>query len=103
MRRTAGTDLYWVGGPWSGKLALAARPRAGEWLHDELANWRREGVDMVFSFAVMPTSPVCIPEIFRGFSTFIRIDCEACEWHDLTEHPSVAARHAATVRNDHSR
>jgi protein-tyrosine phosphatase len=49
MRRTTWTDLHWVGGPWSGKLALAARPRGGEWLHDELANWRREGVDMVFS------------------------------------------------------
>jgi hypothetical protein len=38
-----------VDGPWPGKLALAARPRGGEWLHDELANWRREGVHSVFS------------------------------------------------------
>lgn len=43
------TELYWVNGPWSGKLALAARPRGGEWLHDELGNWRREGVHTVFS------------------------------------------------------
>ena len=43
------TELHWVDGPWPGKLALAARPRGGEWLHDELANWRREGVHTVFS------------------------------------------------------
>jgi protein-tyrosine phosphatase len=49
MRRTTWTQLHWVNGPWLGKLALAARPRGGEWLHDELANWRREGVNTVFS------------------------------------------------------
>ena len=43
------TELHWVNGPWPGKLALAARPRGGEWLHDELASWRQEGVDTVFS------------------------------------------------------
>ncbi len=32
-----GTTLYWVRGPWPGKLALAARPRGGEWLDDEIA------------------------------------------------------------------
>ena len=44
-----GTELYWVDGPWPGKLALAARPRGGEWLRDELENWRRAGVHTVFS------------------------------------------------------
>ena len=43
------TKLHWVEGPWRGKLALAARPRGGDWLPDELANWQREGVDTVFS------------------------------------------------------
>ena len=43
------TELYWVEGPWPGKLALAARPRGGEWLHDELASWQRAGVNTVFS------------------------------------------------------
>jgi len=43
------TELHWVEGPWPGKLALAARPRGGEWLHDELVNWRREGVNTVLS------------------------------------------------------
>ncbi|HTU48544.1 MAG TPA: dual specificity protein phosphatase family protein [Bryobacteraceae bacterium] len=44
-----GTKLYWVTGPWPGKLALAARPRGGEWLEDEMTSWRAAGVDAVVS------------------------------------------------------
>ena len=44
-----GTHLYWVDGPWPGKLALAARPRGGEWLHDEITAWSQAGVNTVFS------------------------------------------------------
>ncbi len=44
-----GTKLHWVDGPWPGNLALAARPRGGDWIEDEIASWRREGVDTVFS------------------------------------------------------
>ena len=43
------TELHWVEGPWSGKVALAARPRGGEWLDEEFANWRRAGVETIFS------------------------------------------------------
>ena len=43
------TELHWVCGPWAGKLALAPRPRGGDWLEDELAAWRQEGVDEVVS------------------------------------------------------
>lgn len=42
-------ELYWVAGPWSGRLALAARPRGGDWLADELANWKHQGIDIVLS------------------------------------------------------
>jgi protein-tyrosine phosphatase len=41
--------LYWVDGPWPGRLAVAARPRGGDWLHDEIAKWKRAGVDAVLS------------------------------------------------------
>lgn len=44
-----GTTLYWVKGPWAGKLALASRPRGGDWLEDEMADWRRAGIDTVLS------------------------------------------------------
>ena len=42
-------ELYWVAGPWPGKLALAARPRGSDWLADELASWKRAGIDTVVS------------------------------------------------------
>ena len=44
-----GTTLHWVQGPWLGKLALASRPRGGDWLEDEMADWRRAGMDTVLS------------------------------------------------------
>jgi protein-tyrosine phosphatase len=44
-----GTELYWVDSLWPGKLALAARPRGGDWLADEIASWRRAGIDAVLS------------------------------------------------------
>jgi protein-tyrosine phosphatase len=43
------TQLYWVDGPWAGRLALAARPRGGDWLEDEMTGWRKAGVDTVLS------------------------------------------------------
>jgi protein-tyrosine phosphatase len=41
--------LYWIDGPWSGKLAISARPRGGDWLEDEISGWRAAGVDAVVS------------------------------------------------------
>lgn len=43
------TELYWLDGPWPGKLAVAARPRGGDWLGDEMTSWRRAGVDALLS------------------------------------------------------
>jgi protein-tyrosine phosphatase len=42
-------ELHWLNGPWPGKLALAARPRGGDWLEDEVGAWKRAGVDAVLS------------------------------------------------------
>jgi protein-tyrosine phosphatase len=57
MIRPEATDmsanLYWVKGPWPGKLALAARPRGGEWLADEMDAWKQAGVNAVLSL-LMP-------------------------------------------------
>lgn len=41
--------LYRIPGPWSGSLAIAARPRGGDWLDDELRGWRDSGVDVMVS------------------------------------------------------
>jgi protein-tyrosine phosphatase len=43
------TELHWVDSPWPGKLALASRPRGGDWLEEEMAGWRRSGIDTVLS------------------------------------------------------
>ena len=45
MRR----DLFWIPGPWRGKLAIATRPRGGDWLLDEARLWRQAGLDVAVS------------------------------------------------------
>jgi protein-tyrosine phosphatase len=42
-------DLFWIPGPWRGRLAVVARPRGGEWIDDEAAGWRLAGLDAVVS------------------------------------------------------
>ncbi|MCI0637662.1 MAG: hypothetical protein L0Y72_28735 [Gemmataceae bacterium] len=41
--------LYWIDGPWPGRLAIAARPRGGDWLADEVQSWREAGLHVVIS------------------------------------------------------
>lgn len=41
--------LYWVDGPWPGKLAMAARPKGGDWLADEVTGWKSLSVNIVLS------------------------------------------------------
>jgi len=43
------TELYWIEGPWQGKLAILPRPRGGDWLEDEVQGWRAAGVDVIVS------------------------------------------------------
>lgn len=43
------TPLYWIEGPWPGRLAIASCPFGGTWLADNLQAWRQEGVDVVVS------------------------------------------------------
>ena len=42
-------DLFWILGTGPGRLAIALRPRGGDWLDDEARAWRRAGVDLVVS------------------------------------------------------
>lgn len=41
--------LYRIAGSWPGTLFLSSRPRGGDWLEDEVAAWRRYGIDTVVS------------------------------------------------------
>jgi protein-tyrosine phosphatase len=41
--------IYWIKGPWTGRLAIMPRPRGGDWLEDEVRDWRSAGIDVVVS------------------------------------------------------
>jgi hypothetical protein len=41
--------VHWIETPAAGRLAIMARPRAGDWLDDEVSGWRMEGIDIVVS------------------------------------------------------
>ena len=43
------TKLHWIDGPWQGRLAIAARPRGGDWIEDEISGWQQEGEEAVVS------------------------------------------------------
>lgn len=43
------TELFWIPGPWQGRLAISSRPRGGDWLEDEVRGWLGAGVDVVVS------------------------------------------------------
>jgi len=43
------TELYWIEGPWLGRLAISSRPRGGDWLEDEIRSWQRAGLEVVVS------------------------------------------------------
>ena len=42
-------ELYWLDESWPGKLAVASRPRGGDWLEDDIASWKRAHVNVVLS------------------------------------------------------
>ena len=41
--------IFWIPGPWPGRLAILPRPRGGDWLDDETRAWRKAGVGAVVS------------------------------------------------------
>ena len=43
------TKLYWLDEAWPGKVALSARPRGGDWLADEVSDWKGGGIGTVVS------------------------------------------------------
>jgi protein-tyrosine phosphatase len=40
-------SIYWLDLPNAWRLAIMPRPRAGDWLADEITGWRAEGVQLV--------------------------------------------------------
>jgi protein-tyrosine phosphatase len=42
-------EIYWIETPGPGRLAIMPRPRAGDWLEDEIRSLREDGVDVLVS------------------------------------------------------
>jgi hypothetical protein len=43
------TGIHWIDASTAGGLAIMARPRAGDWLDAEIAQWKEAGVEVVVS------------------------------------------------------
>jgi protein-tyrosine phosphatase len=43
------TQLNWINTPWTGRLAVSARPRGGDWLADDMKAWREAGATVILS------------------------------------------------------
>jgi protein-tyrosine phosphatase len=41
--------VFWITGPWRGRLGIVPRPRGAEWLADETRAWREAGIEVVVS------------------------------------------------------
>lgn len=48
-QRTMPAKVFWIRGPWRGRLGILPRPRGGDWLGDETRAWREAGIDVVVS------------------------------------------------------
>lgn len=42
-------EIYWLDGPWPGRLGVGPRPRGGDWLKDDISDWKRAHIDSVLS------------------------------------------------------
>ena len=37
-------NVFWITGPWQGRLGVVLRPQGGDWLRDETTAWRETGI-----------------------------------------------------------
>jgi hypothetical protein len=49
FRAVTRPEVYWIDLPAGVRLAIMPRPRAGDWLADEVAGWRAEGIGVIVS------------------------------------------------------
>ena len=46
---TMSAKIFWIPGPWRGRLGIVPRPRGADWLGDKTRAWRETGIDVVVS------------------------------------------------------
>jgi protein-tyrosine phosphatase len=49
--------IYWIDYSGTGRLAILARPRGGDWLEGEIQGWREAGIGVVVSLLTEPENP----------------------------------------------
>lgn len=52
-RAVMNTELYWIEGPWRGRLAISPRPRGGDWLEHEIRAWSQSGINVAVSLLTL--------------------------------------------------
>jgi hypothetical protein len=67
-------DIHWVSGPWQGKLCIGPRPRGDDWLDDDIARLRSEGIDTILSLLTTE----------EGRNLGLRNEGSAAETHGIT-------------------
>ena len=67
-------SIYTIKGPWKGGLAIISRPRGGDWLEDEVREWKNERMNAVVSLLTN--------EEQREFDLLRELEC--AEQHGLT-------------------
>jgi protein-tyrosine phosphatase len=67
------TALYWIDGPWLGRLAISSRPRGGDWLEDEIRSWQFADLDVIVS--LLTSDEITDLDLVR--------EAELCETHGL--------------------
>ena len=66
-------DIHWIEVQTLGRLAIMARPRAGDWLADEIACWQPAGIGLVVSLL----------EADEVFELGLREEAELCRQHGM--------------------
>lgn len=48
------SSIYWIAAPVPGRLGIMGRPRTGEGLEDDIAGWKKDGIQFVVSLLEAP-------------------------------------------------
>lgn len=70
------TNVYWIPGPWKGRLGIVPRPRGGDWLEDETRAWREAGIDVVVSLLEPHEQAHFMLQDEAAYATTNGIQCE---------------------------
>jgi len=84
-------DVYWVPGPWRGRLGIVPRPRGEDWLGDEVRSWREAGLSVVASLLTPEESSEFGLEAEAEISRRAGLEFHSLPIPDLGVPPSRAA------------